>query len=65
MLKSLAKSFLIALILSPALRADTIWVGTGGGVPLELRAVQITRIGDGKIYFSSAGREASRPALLK
>src|SRR4051812_15681930 len=49
------------LVLPPATRADTLWVGSGGGTgAIQIANAKITRVEKDQIYFLTSGREASR-----
>ena len=51
--------FAVALSSSPAVRADSIWIGAGGSA-LQLNDVSVKNIAAGKLVFQSAGRETNR-----
>src|SRR5437870_2090738 len=47
------------LVLPAALRADTLWVSSGGGA-IQIKDAKVTKIESGSIFFSTPSGSASR-----
>ena len=62
MMKFVPASIALVLCFATLARADAIWINPGAGAAnaLKLDNIRITAIGDGRVQFTSAGRESTR-----